>query len=457
VSELLAPPASTANARPSGRLGFGFGPRFFFLLALGLFWTVPAFWDRRFLYAMAVWDAVVLAAFLVDLWQLPRPHELVVERHWPAAPALATDARIELVVRNAGAGAVHCALTDTVPVQLTAAVPVVNLEAKPRRPATGSYRIRPLQRGDVHMGDVYLKYQSDARLAERWARADLRQGVRIYPDLQMARQHSMYLTRSRQIELEKRLLRQRGMGREFESLREYQDGDEFRDICWTATARRGKLVTKLHQMERSQTVWVVVDTGRLLRAQVGDVNKLDHACNAALTLAQLALFSGDRVGLLAYGRATQQRVPPGRGPAHLRVILEGLASVQPETAEGDHLRAAGALLTAQKRRGLIVWLTDLAETAMTPEVIEGASRLLSRHLVLFVVIANPELARAAAERPRDPEEMFKVSAAQEMMQRRDLLLARLRERGALALEIEPKGLTTALVNQYLAIKERSLL
>jgi len=457
VSELLAPPPASVRARRSGRLGFGFGRRFFFLLALGLFWTVPAFWDARFLYAMAAWDALVAAGFLADFFQLPRPDQLTLERQWLAPPALATRAPVRLVVRNDGNLTVRCALTDTVPLELSATVPTVAVAAPPRRSAAGEYHIVPTRRGDLLVGDLFLRYQSEAQLAERWARADLRQGIRVYPDLDMARRHSMYLTRSRQIELQKRLLRQRGMGREFESLREYQDGDEFRDICWTATARRGKLVTKLHQMERSQSVWLVVDAGRLLRAEVGGLNKLDHACNAALTLAQLALFSGDRVGLLAYGRSTLQRVLPGRGAPHLRVILEGLASVQTETSEGDHLRATGTLLASQKRRSLVVWLTDLAETAMTPEVVEGASRLVSRHLVLFVVIGNPELERAAVERPRDPEEMFKVSAAQEMVHRRDVLLARLREHGALAMEIAPKGLSTALVNQYLMIKERSLL
>ena len=106
----------------------------------------------------------------------------------------------------------------------------------------------------------------------------------------------IYLIRSRQIELEKRLKRQRGHGREFESLRDYRDGDEFRDICWSVTARRGKLITKVHQIERSQTIWLVLDAGRLLRARVDRLTKLDYTISAALSLAQVAFYSGDRVG-----------------------------------------------------------------------------------------------------------------------------------------------------------------
>ena len=223
----------------------------------------------------------------------------------------------------------------------------------------------------------------------------------MYPNLDEAKRQSVYLMRSRQIELEKRHSRMRGIGREFESLREYREGDEYRDICWTAAARRGKLVTRVYQVERSQTIWIVIDSGRLMRARIGDLSKLDYAANAALSLAQVALYSGDRVGLMTYGRAVRQRVPADRGGLHLRQLMESLADVQEETSEADHLQAAGRLLTDQKRRSLVVWLTDLAETAMTPEVIDAASRMMPRHLVLFVVIGQPDLGELAAEEPKD--------------------------------------------------------
>ena len=89
----------------------------------------------------------------------------------------------------------------------------------------------------------------------------------IYPNLDEARRESIYLVRSRQIDLERRSKRIRGLGRSFESLREYRDGDEVRDICWTASARRGKLVTRLFEIERSQTIWIVIDSGRLMRTR----------------------------------------------------------------------------------------------------------------------------------------------------------------------------------------------
>jgi uncharacterized protein (DUF58 family) len=247
------------------------------------------------------------------------------------------------------------------------------------------------------------------------------------------------------------------VGREFESLREYQPGDEFRNICWTATARRGKHVTKLFQVERSQAVWLVMDAGRLMRARVGELSKLDLAVNAGLSLAQIALYSGDRVGLLVYGRNVQQRVGLGRGLSHMRAIIESLASAREEASEADHLRAASVLLQLQRQRSLIIWVTDLADTSMTPEVIESASRIMSKHLLLFTVIAQTDLNELAAYTPQSVEELYEVSAAQEMVHRRETLIGKVRNQGALALEISPSRLTTTLVNQYLEVKERNLI
>ncbi len=191
-----------------------------------------------------------------------------------------------------------------------------------------------------------------------------------------------------------------------------------------------------------------------LRRQVH--SKLDHACTTAVALAQLALFSGDRVGFLAYGQSIQQRILPGRGAAHMRQLIEALAQVQPESSEADHLRATATLNRLQPRRSLILWVTDLAETAMRPEVIDGAMQLLRRHVLLFVAMAQPEVESIAATRPRNVDQMFRAAAAQEMAARRELLLARLHEHGALTLDLNPDALTSSVLNQYLTVKERAM-
>lgn len=453
----LVPAPASAKAQPYGKLPLAFGRRFFIALGVGLVWTGPAWWNPRYLWGMLIWDLVVLAAWGWDLRRLPAPAALEVSRTWHEPVTLAAPSSITLELRHEAGFPLLVTLRDDVPVSLRAEAPTLSVSVAPRATGSATYSIWPRERGDAELGSVFLRYRGLWQLAERWAVAPIPQTVRVYPNLEEAKRNTMFLIRSRQTVMERRVRHLRGRGREFESLREYRQGDQTRDICWTATARRGKPVTKLFQVERSQTVWLVLDLGRLLRARSEGLSKLDYATAAALSLAQVALYSGDSVGLLAYGRKLRQRVAPGRGPRHVRVLLDALAQAHGEAVEANHMQAAEAILTMQKRRSLIVWLSDLAETATTPEVVESAASMARRHLVLLAVIGQPEMRQLLAKEPENPREMYRYAAAQEILQRRDLLLRGLRQQGALALEIEPSHLSTSLVNQYLEAKERSLI
>src|SRR3989441_731581 len=425
----LVPETVTARAESRGKLGGAFGPRFFLGLVLGLVWLGPAWLDIRFIYAMALWDALMLLAWFADWRRLPRPQELEVSRVWSEPLSQGAEATVALEVSNASSFVFQVKLEDDLPPSLSAKLPEAEVQVPGARGEPGvarlTYSVQPTERGNIRVGGASLRYQGSLKLAERWASADLAQTVRVYPNLQESKRYAFYLIRSRQIQLEKRFKRQPGMGREFESLREYRQGDEPRDVCWTATARRAKPISRVYRVERSQSVIIVVDDGRLMLARVKPISdfgfaildsragsstrtpeqqrtgtlegrqplpqdhfseskiqnpkskieaskvaltKLDYAVTAALSLAHVALHSGDSVGLLAYGRKVQARLGAARGASHLRAFLEQLAVVKGELVEADHARAGDLLLTGQKRRSLIVWLTDLAGTAAKPDV-----------------------------------------------------------------------------------------
>ena len=475
----LHPETITAAAQPRSRLAFGLTPRALILLGAGFLWLIPGYYVPHLAYGMLIWDALILLIALADGLRLPRPSTITASRSWLSAPSLGTSVEIELSLVNSSPILLDCRLVDDLPAQLLETPISRPLRTYPRVPATLRYAVRPRHRGDVQAGALYIRYRSTLGLVERWAIAPLSQPVRIYPELRTGEDQQLFLAKSRRIEQQLRQMRQRGLGREFESLREYRPGDDLRDLCWTASARRGELVTRQFQAERSQSVWIVLDTGRLMRAQVRDqvqdhvreasntsrstlhtshsYTKLDYACSTAVALAQLAQYSGDKVGLIGYGRQIQQRLLPNRGPAHMRQFLESLAQLEAESSEADHLRATAILGRLQPRRSLILWVTDLAESAMRPEVIDGAAQLLHRHVVLFVAMAQPEVAAIARTIPNNVEEMFRSAAAQEMASRRHLLLARLRDQGAITMDTLPNEMTASVLNHYLSIKERAIL
>jgi uncharacterized protein (DUF58 family) len=466
TSGSLHPETVRAQCRPRRRwFAFGLTPRAIWLLVAGLALALPGFFHAWWGFGMLEWDGLVLAAAIFDWLRLPQPERITIERSWSNAPSLDSDTEIELAVEQGGRGILQCRLVDDLPDALVAMPATHTLRAYPNVRASLRYRLEPRERGDVPTGAVYIRYTSLLGLTERWAMAPLEQTVRVYPTLRQGEDQEIFLARGRQIDMQLRQARERGLGRDFESLREYLEGDDLRDVCWTATARRGQLITRRYQTERNQAVWIVLDAGRLLRGRVlpdtespnrRGHSKLDHASSTAVALAQLALYSGDRVGLMVYGQQIQQRVLPGRGPAHLRLIEEALAQAKAETSEADHLRATAMLNRWQPRRALVLWITDLAETAMRPEVIDGAMQLLHRHVLLFVAMAQPDVAAIANGRPRNVAQMYRAAAAQELTTRRELLLARLREQGALTLDLDPEHLTTAVLNQYLKVKERAM-
>ena len=449
MSVALAPATQSARPRSARRLPLAFGARFFIALSIGLVWTIPAWWSPRFIGVMFLWDAAVLVAWLMDYRRLPTPAQLNARRIWSAPLLLAQPGEASVEVDNAGAIPVHVSLIDELPPALREFPPSLAIDVPAGGSAKQQYAVMPRARGDNAAGRLFLRYRSPLGLAERWATADLAQTVRVLPDLAQARNSAaLYLIRSRQVEMEKRRRRQRGQGRDFESLREYRPGDDQRDICWTATARRNQLTTRVYQVERSQTVWIVLDAGRLLRTEVRQPGmakegpakeKLDYAVDAALSLAQVASQSGDRVGLLAYGRSIQQLIGGGRGALHLRALLDSLAQVRGEASEANHARAVRTLLHRQSRRSLVVWLTDFAETATMPEVIEYAIHMTRRHLVVFAAIGQPDLTELADAVPENVEEMYRHAAAFEVAERRQRLLRGLRDHGVLVIDIGAAG------------------
>lgn len=454
----LLPERKEATALPRGRMPFALTPRALVLLAVGIGWIILAFFAKIFLVALIAWDLTILLLAILDGLRLPSAGEIVAARTWLSAPAIGQTARIEIGVRHGGAFVLVLRIIDDLPSALTASPEELRLDAWPRTESTVRYSVCPLERGDQHAGRIFIRCRSRIGLAERWAVADLSQTVRVFPRVHLGDEDSLFLARSRQIEMQKRKEQLRGQGREFESLREYREGgDDLREVCWTATARRGTLICRQYQVERSQPVWLVLDSGRLLNARSGPYSRLDYTTSAALAVGQIALLSGDRVGLIGYGQTVQQRVPLGRGKSHFRSLMDATAMLRTEPGEAAHTFAAASLAHWQPTRSLILWFTDLAETAMRPEVIDGAFQLMRRHLLLFVVPAPEEIIGLIEQRPRNATQMFERTAAQEMLQRRELLLAQLRARGALTIQVPAAQIATAVLNRYLEVKEASLL
>jgi uncharacterized protein (DUF58 family) len=489
--------------------GFGLTARALLLFCAGLVLAIPAFWQPRRIGFMFGWDALLLVLCVVDAMRLPRPERLTVRRTFLDSPQLGEPTRLEIAVRMDADAVIDAWVVDDLHPALIAKPEAQRIEVFPREEAVCTQTIWPAERGDFAMGKVFLRYRGALRFVERWTAAEPEvasaasaapksrvpearhgapgsvvrakpQRVRVFPAHEDSRgRAAFFLLRARQIELQRRKLQLRGSGREFESMRDFQQGDELRSISWTATARRGKLVARQFTAERSQQVWIVLDAGRLSRTAfelrrgepelVGEtvmererahrmtVTQLDQAATAAVMLAQVVGGSGDKFAMLAYGREIKQVLPPGAGVVHTRVLLDLLSQMRAEAAEADHLNAVARLKTLQRRRGLMVWITELVDSAGRPELVTAASELVRQHLVVLVLLKHPELEELAARVPTTREEMFHSAAAQEMLERRRETVAQLERRGVLIVETTAEEIGVRAVSEYLEVKARGLL
>ncbi|MGI4758097.1 MAG: DUF58 domain-containing protein [Janthinobacterium lividum] len=485
------PVTATAQAPAAGRLArllgplpaFAFTPRMLGLLAGGVLLATPAFFRPRSLWVMVIWDVVLLLLAVYDATQLPSPASFEVEREFGDAPALGRETTAVVRVLQTGPHLLRVGVQDGLhpALAVTPATQFVTVFPGDSRPVVVA--VVPAKRGRLLLDGVYLRYRTLLGLAERRAVVPLQQTVLVSPSGLLREETALALLRARQSELDRRRLRRIGIGREFESLRDYQAGDERRNLSSTATARRGRPITRTFSVERSQQVWIVVDAGRLSRTsfylprsqaersaahaghpateQVHDerihVQQLDQAAATALLLAQVVDRAGDRSALLAYGRGIQQQIKPSRGPAHLRAVQKALSLVTTEHAEADHRRAAAHLRTLQGRRSVIVWITEMGESAHQPDVALAIADLARMHLVVLILLKHPELEARARRLPHDAGEMFSSAAAEEMLARLGAVVRRLRNRGVLVVETAPANAPVATINQYLEVKARGTL
>lgn len=450
----LAPADITAVAEPAP-WGWACGPRLLWLLGGGVVLWLAMLVQPRWIIGLLAWEAGALLAWVVDARRMAAPASLQVRRHWLDAAHLG-GARLRWSVRNVGARSLRISLWDHLPVALTGGAEAHPLDWRwlaAGGEVCGESAFQPLELGPADCGAATLCWQTNWGLARRWARAPLAQPIRVYPDLDAARRAAAGLSRLSPRQAQQRQARRAGPGREFASLRPFRSGDEPRDVCWPASARAGRLVVKERQAERGEPVWLVLDCGRLMRARTGGQRRLGQAAGIALALASTAVAGGDRIGLLAYGGGIQCRLPPAAGMGQWRLVLDRLGSLEAERGEADHFHAAGVLLAAQPRRALVIWLTELPESGALPEVVEAGAHVSQRHFLLLAVPRPAELLAAALAVPATPKEMYPAAAALDLAMRRQETLARLRTRGARALELPPEAMAAALVRQYLEIKQ----
>jgi uncharacterized protein (DUF58 family) len=419
---------------------------------------------------VAIAAGVLLALGLVlagvDLWQslrLWRSAPLRIERSLPGAFSLGVPTVLTLTLVNEGAQAWQVSVFDELDAHFTfeglpqtVAVPALSQVAL-------RYTATATQRGVAQFGATQLRWRT------RFGCFDMRQTLgeprrlRVYPNFAALARYAWLSGDRRLAQIGIKTYAQRGLGTDFRQLSDYKTGDSLRHIDWKATQRQRRPIVREFQDDRDQCVLFLLDCGRRMRADEGALalkanSHFDEALNALMLLSYVALKEGDEVGAMTFGCPAEERrdFAPRKGTATLNALMNRLHDIQPGATHSDYLLAAQEMLRVQKRRALVIVLTNFRDEDAAE--LRPAIKLLRRkHLVLVASLRERVLGHIASQPLVHARDAVDVAAAHLFEQSRRDAFARVVGNDPLSVDVEPADLAVALVNRYHAVKRAGLL
>jgi len=407
---------------------------------------------------LALFAGVVLvAAVIADALSGPRRSDIGIARIVPAHLSLRRPAKLRYRVENRGMRPVRVGLFEAPLRALAVDEDETVMWVPPQSSVEVEIPAMAVARGSDAFTSVYFWYESRIGLLRRRAVEELPEPIRVYPDLSAVERYGSLRVRNRLIEAGLRRMRMRGAGSEFESLREYGDGDSFRSIDWKATARRGRVMVVQREVERSQDVMMLIDCGRLMTARIGDQRKLDYAITAGLSLASIASLASDRVGVVAFAREIIVARSPRSTASSIRALTDAICDIEPRFEQSDYARAFRYVANHLHRRSLVVLFSDVIDPVAQSTVLAELGTLARRHTVLCVFMNDAAVANVLAISPRTTDDYYRLDVATGLANERTVAARTLERTGIDVIDAPAAKLSIAAIDEYLRIKARGLL
>jgi uncharacterized protein (DUF58 family) len=414
---------------------------------------VDAFYALRWL--AFGFDAGIFALFLLDALLAARGlrrGKISLRRERPARLSLGVDNEITLVLENRSGRGKVITVRDTPPPQFRAEPGILTSFLPAHGRTRLSYCLLPTERGNFSFGDVALRCRGPLGLALVDRVFAAAESVQVYPNLLEVRRYEALVRTTLVRSGGYRAKRLPGAGREFSHYRDYTPDDDYRNVSWTATARRNKPITAVHESEHSQDIIFCLDVGRMMAARVGTLTKLDHAINAVLMLTHVSQTFQDNLGLLVFSHTVHLYLPPAKGRSQHARFLQALYSVKPELCYVDYREAFNYLIGRHPKRALTMVFTDLLDAVVSRDYLDAAALLRRFHLPVTLAVADVPLQQLATAPAENAEKMYDILVARDLLRGRAELLQSLERQGVMVLDTVPERLTIDAVNRYLSLK-----
>jgi uncharacterized protein (DUF58 family) len=405
--------------------------------------------DGRFV----VVNTFLVVVFLVDFLFAPSPVDIEIRRIHPGSITLGSKATISWQLeRGSGRRKVRASVADELAPSLGVEARRFTAWVPPNSTVTSTLQMVPTRRGRFTLSRIVVRTAGPFGLIQKQRSFDVETVLRVLPPFRSADQAELSLKKARLLEVGIRAARVRGSGTDFDSLREMGPDDESRRIDWAATARTGKPIVRVFRTERNQTVTVLLDSGRNMAGRIDDVPRIEHAMDGAMMLAELTTGLGDKMGLVAFDQTVHTVIPATNRRRQRSVIAEKLFDLQPALVTSNHQAMVTTVLAQQRRRALIVLMTDLEEQAVREYLLPALPLLVRTHLVVIASVADPDVHYWTTQPIVDEETMYLRAAAIEETQRRARVAADFAALGVRVIDEPPASFAQALGDMYLDVK-----
>ena len=431
--------------------------RFVILVALGLvplgFFVFASGGSAMLIFLS--YNTLILALFVADFILTPSKNAVSVYRQADTKLYFKALNHIELKIKNNWTSNLKIEIKDDLPDWHFEIISRDMMKkVPPGEESIFSYEVLPKKRGAYTFNNVYVRYDGVLGLCKKYVTLNIPEEFKVYPNLKDLSKYRLIMQKHRLLTHGQKRITLRGNGSEFESLRDYVDGDDYRKINWMATARMNKLIVNQYEAEKNQPVYVLLDTGRSMSYSIKGYKKLDYSINAALILSDIVNQKGDNSGLLVFNTDIAGLVPAGKGEAHRNTLMEALYHVEDSNTVSDYHGAFFHLLSVQKRRSIVFIFTDFETTEEAKELLEAVPIISRRHVPVIVLTVNESLENIAKATGSTVQGIYNEAMAESLLAERKGIIRALNQRGVICLETYAENFAIDTVNQYLLLKER---
>ncbi|MDP4179672.1 MAG: DUF58 domain-containing protein [Bacillota bacterium] len=403
-------------------------------------------------YMFIIYNLLLIVFLIVDINITPGVDTLEVERECDQKLSMGSENIIKIKIRNKGDRVLDIEARDEVPSFMTIMDGSVRIKSVPHYENAGTYTVIPQKRGEYTFGNIYLRYRGTLKLCMKYGKFDTIGKYKVYPNLKDLKRYSFASLKKSLLLHGNKKMKAYGIGTEFESLREYTEGDDYRKVNWMATARSSKLIVNTYEPERNQQVYILLDSSRVMNSEIDYIKKLDYAINSAFLLAEIAGKKGDNIGLLVFDKEVKRFVKSGKGMAHFSNIAENLYNVEENFVTADYDNALFHLSKYQRRRSLLCIFTDLFNSHEALALVKALKTTGKNHIPLVITIKDMRVYDMANIEIKQSSDIYDKCAAQKEIEEREKVQRIFSSAGISSIDIPPDKLSMEVVNKYLTMK-----